>query len=403
MSIRNLAVSAALSAVAFAAVAAGTASAASYLHGFLPTGNLLPAGSTIRPVPISDLATLDTSAGALRCGDNSLGFTLQNLAASPVTATLLAFTLRDCTDTVASLTYTGCHLVSPVTNATVAPTGFQTGTFSSPNMDLRCNVAGGTTGCYYRAASATGTFTAGAVLRYTNVALTHTVPSGGTGDLGASCGTTGSLSTSFTDITINKHWTAQTTLSIHDGELHDGDNDDLLNDPTTLSARPSSDRFVWAQPAGTATCTGNTFDFTVGASGGASVDATVDNLVYGACSDNLLTFSYSACTMFPPAPTATFTATGGTGGVVALSATTLRCGVQGTNTACYHRATSSTGTYLNATQTLAFTNVAMTHNVPGGATDDLGPLCATSSTFSVNFTRVTWAATQQAVTLNTTP
>lgn len=122
-----------------------------------------------------------------------------------MSASVDSLTFLSCTDTIPLITISSCHIVTPLPSISITASGTTGGTISWTNTYVRCNVSGGTSGCYYFAASASNPFTnSGAVESGSGISVTHSVPSGGTGDLGSLCGTTGSF---------NKVWLHFTLLS----------------------------------------------------------------------------------------------------------------------------------------------------------------------------------------------
>ena len=184
------------------ACGAGAASAASYLHLGTTTGNLLAPGTPIMPAS-TGYATLSISVlGIHGCGPGSGFVTVGASGGATIAATGGGLTFTACSTPISGMTFTGCHLVPPLPTATITATSSTGGAVTFTDTYMRCDVTNTPFGCYLTAATATGIITnAGATLAYTNVPVQHSVPLGGTGDLGAACGTTGLFSASFTDLT----------------------------------------------------------------------------------------------------------------------------------------------------------------------------------------------------------
>ena len=153
---------------------------------------------------------------------------------------------------------------------------------------------------------------------------------------------------------------------------------------------------------GTIGCTASTGIVTVGPSGGATVAAVGDSLSFSGCTDTIPIIDFSSCTLAGPAPTATVTATGATGGTVVFVGTYAFCKVTGAPTGCYYGAIGATGTASNTGATLAYNNVSVTHEVPPGATGDLGGLCGNTGFFAVTFTDLAGGSPSATVVLNQT-
>ena len=202
MSIRKLILLAATCALSLLGATAGGASASTFAHAGTTTGNILAAGTSVMPRS-SDVFTASFSGlGSVTCASGTGSATVGASGGATITAAGDSVTFTSCTDTIPVITITGCHLVAPLPTATVTATSSAGGTVSFTNTFVRCNVAGGTSGCYYSAPTATGTaVNTNAALTYSGVSILHTVPAGGSGDLGSLCGTSGTFGGSFTDLT----------------------------------------------------------------------------------------------------------------------------------------------------------------------------------------------------------
>jgi hypothetical protein len=128
----------------------------------------------------------------------------QDSSATSITASLTALTLQSCTDTLPVIAVSECRLI-PVTgnkaHMVINAIGGNSNTQTITDMRLFCAAAGGTSGCYYTAATAQGSGTnIPSALTFSNVPLSRAT-SGVTNDLGAACGTSGGFGVSLTHIT----------------------------------------------------------------------------------------------------------------------------------------------------------------------------------------------------------
>ncbi len=182
--------------------------------------------------------------------------------------------------------------------------------------------------------------------------------------------------------------------------LHDNvTSGSLLASGTTIMPR-SSDPAVLTLPGfGTVTCTANSFDATVGASGGATISGTLHSLTFNTCTDTIPIITISSCHLVNGTPSLTITATSHSGGTININDITVKCNAGGNN-GCYYTAATAVGNANNTGATLAYTNVNVTHTTGSG---DLGALCGNSATFSTTFTDLTSGGTGRTVVLNQTP
>lgn len=209
MSARTLVAAAAAFAILLLGAASAPATTVVRTH---PGNQIVPAGATLTGGDNGGRAiAVLTSLGTISCGAYSDGTLAQPDGNPAVTGTLNSFILAPCSDSFPVINITSCTAVPPFPHITVTATGTG-GTNTLTNLYKRCTIAGSpTSACYYYAATATALFTnVNATLTYANVAMQHTVPPGGTGDLGALCGTTGSFSADFPDI----HTTGGRTLTV---------------------------------------------------------------------------------------------------------------------------------------------------------------------------------------------
>jgi hypothetical protein len=185
--------------------------------------------------------------------------------------------------------------------------------------------------------------------------------------------------------------------------LHDSVTGTVLSAGTTIAPGSSGNATLTVTGLGTVTCTNNTFSGTVGASGGATITGSIDSLTFNSCTDTIPVITISNCNVVSPLPSVVATASGSTGGSLNLSNTYVRCNVSGSTAGCYYLATTANGTVNNTGSTLAYSNVAVSHSVPTGGSGDLGALCGSGATFSVQYNDVQTPSNGHDVILNTTP
>ena len=172
----------------------------------------------------------------------------------------------------------------------------------------------------------------------------------------------------------------------------------LLASGTTIMPR-SSDPAVLTLPGfGVVTCTNNTFDATVGASGGATITGTLHSLTFNTCTDTIPIITISSCHLASGTPSLTITATSHAGGTININDITVFCNAGGGN-GCYYTAATAVGNANNTGAALSYSNVGVTHTTGSG---DLGALCGNTASFSTTFTDLTSGSTGRTVVLNTT-
>ena len=172
----------------------------------------------------------------------------------------------------------------------------------------------------------------------------------------------------------------------------------LLPAGTTITPR-SSDPATWVFPGfGTVTCTNNTFDATVGASGGATITGTLHSLTLSSCTDTIPVLTISSCHLVNGGVSLTITAHSHAGGTFSSNGITVFCSVNGAN-GCYYTAATVLGGAANTGARLTYSNVSFVHSTGSG---DLGALCGNSASFSTTFTDLTSDSTGRTVVLNTT-
>jgi hypothetical protein len=173
-----------------------------------PGDGPLPAPTTFYSTTSDGFFLNAPGTGQLGCTNASFDADVSFItSATSITGSLTAFTATGCTDSFSVPNFTSCHLHSKVgLRVTSTPTG---GTVALTDPILRCgSLPMGA--CYFTSAVANGIYTnATSVLAYENVAYT---PIAVTSDsLGASCGTGGTWSVTFTHIVGG---TANQTLTI---------------------------------------------------------------------------------------------------------------------------------------------------------------------------------------------
>jgi hypothetical protein len=178
--------------------------------------------------------------------------------------------------------------------------------------------------------------------------------------------------------------------------------DETATAPSSITSTSSDPVTLTFAGLGTITCTRMTFSADVGAGGGTTIAGTLTAFGFDGCTDTIPVINYSTCSLHGPMPTVTLTATGASGGTVTLSPTFVFCPISGSSSGCYFQLPDATGTFTNTTHALAFTNVAMTHSVPTGTTNDLGSLCGSGVTMSGTLTQLVNAANDSPLTLSTT-
>lgn len=156
------------------------------------------------------------SGSVLSCEDGAIGGTITNADASPsATGTLTSLTLTSCTDTLPSVNLDECSLATP--QPTITFTGaYPDATLSLDNQYLRCHNAGSGspgTACYFGAPTNDNAYRNTTSTLVYRASLTHTVPTGASGDLGGSCPSTNNLNIWFDDIRVS----ATTRLGITGG------------------------------------------------------------------------------------------------------------------------------------------------------------------------------------------
>lgn len=168
--IRKIVLAAAL--CALAVVGAGSASAATYMHGGTATGNVLAAGTSIQGTQNGN-ALFTSSSGNITCATGGFTADVGASGGATVTATLTSFTIGPCTDSMPLIEITGCAGVNLANTGMVASSASTTGGMMNlTNLVFYCSFRGGG-GCTWSATSMYGSYTnVTGNLAYSNVALT---------------------------------------------------------------------------------------------------------------------------------------------------------------------------------------------------------------------------------------
>jgi hypothetical protein len=157
-----------------------------------------PAGDTMRPTNGGPAVITLSGLGSVTCANATFDADVTTPAGTPAIAALTALTFTSCTDTIPVLTFTGCHLDGASPTLSMTASGTTGGSVLFVSTYLRCAASGSTSGCYFLINGGPGTWTnAPSSIAFSGVAITHSIPAGTTGDLGALCGPSGTLSVSF--------------------------------------------------------------------------------------------------------------------------------------------------------------------------------------------------------------
>jgi hypothetical protein len=187
----------ALAAVALATmvVAVPSAAAASFITDELGTHPSAITSNASDPATLQ--MTLEGLSADISCNRTTLSVSVGAGGGATIAGTLNSLSLENCTDSFPVITFTACSLSGSTPTATLTA-GAGGGSMTLAATVLFCAVAGSTSGCYYRAADATGSFqNVTNSVQYANVAITHVT---GTGDLGSLCGTSGSFGVTLTQM-----------------------------------------------------------------------------------------------------------------------------------------------------------------------------------------------------------
>jgi hypothetical protein len=203
MSVRTATVTLVTAAVALLALVPATAGAHIGLR--LDPGDVpLPQPTTFFSTTSDGFFLNAPGTGQLGCANASFDADVTTTtSATSIPGQLTAFTAQGCTDSFSVPNFTSCHLHNKV--GLVITSTVSGGTVALTDPILRCgSLPMGA--CYFTSAVATGVYTnATSVLAFENVAYT---PVAETSDsLGASCGTGGTWSVTFTHIvggTVNQ-------------------------------------------------------------------------------------------------------------------------------------------------------------------------------------------------------
>lgn len=189
-----------LTALGSAALGAASAQAATNLRVDPSGGTLLPSTTTLR-YAASDPAILTTNLGTITCTQSSFDFDVtRNSSPTSISGTLTGLTFTSCTDTWPVVTIPDCSLHPaslPGISITATASG---GTVALGDLTFRCAIQGGTSACYFTAASAVGTASNVArSLVFNNVGVVFASPTSDALGSGI-CGSTMSLSWQFTQL-----------------------------------------------------------------------------------------------------------------------------------------------------------------------------------------------------------
>jgi hypothetical protein len=216
MSIRKLAVLAAVAAFSLLALGSTTASATTALR--TDPGNLLLTGATTLKNTTSSAAVLGTQAGTVTCTRTDFDADVtSNSNAGSITGSLTQLTFTTCTDTILAVNISSCHLhrvggaIPPVT-ISANGTG---GNIALSDVTVRCTTSP-TQGCYYTAATANGTgVNATNIIHFPSVPVTAVGNPPGTADgvSAANCGTTGTFSVTLNHIVDSTNRTVTITTA----------------------------------------------------------------------------------------------------------------------------------------------------------------------------------------------
>lgn len=206
----------ALSATSVLALGASPSSATTTLR--LDPSNTVFSGATQIRNNRADPAVFSTSLGTITCPETDFEFDVsRHTSATSISGSLTTFTLTACTDTIAPVNITSCHLHQPTTAPGVTITGGAGGgTIVLSNTVWRCNIQNSPPpgfACYYSASTANGSYSNSLnSLTFPTVTTSTVQP---TSDALASglCGSASTLGFSLTHIvqsTTNKTLTVTT-------------------------------------------------------------------------------------------------------------------------------------------------------------------------------------------------
>jgi hypothetical protein len=215
MSIRKMALLAAISALGLLAI--GSASASATTIRLDPLNTIAPAGSQIMNGG-SGSATLTTDLVGnpkIHCANTAFSADIGASGATNVTGKLTTLTFTSCTDNLPVINISSCHLHNsgiPTLSIMAGTGGASTTALNDPLV--YCGVVASTSGCYYTAAQANGTGSnTGSTLNFPNVAVTHTA-AGTTNDLGALCGGFATFTVALSDLTVRDPSGSSTTVTV---------------------------------------------------------------------------------------------------------------------------------------------------------------------------------------------
>jgi hypothetical protein len=173
----------------------------------------------------------------------------------------------------------------------------------------------------------------------------------------------------------------------------------LLSGSTTVTST-SNEPVVMPLNLGTVTCNSLKFDADVTSNSSAtSIAGTLTGLTLTSCTDTIPVISVGSCHA-STTPAVSITAND-TGGHMNLTDVLVRCPVAGGPNACYFTAATATGVELNATSSLAYTNVATVYPASNPADGLGGNICGATGTFSATLTHLVQGGTNATLTITT--
>lgn len=176
----------------------------------------------------------------------------------------------------------------------------------------------------------------------------------------------------------------------------------LLSGSTTIR-NTTADPATLSTLAGEITCHQTFFDADVNVhSSTTDITGKLTTLTFTSCTDNILAVNILDCTLGnAPLPSVTITARAGGLSTISLGDTTVRCATSTPGKACYYTAPFADGSGVNATSSIAYTNVGVS-GITTGFTDGIVPVnCGTSGQFGVTLTHIVQGTGSDTVTIAT--
>jgi hypothetical protein len=172
----------------------------------------------------------------------------------------------------------------------------------------------------------------------------------------------------------------------------------LLTGSTTITNTSSSPALLTLD-IGSVTCSNTRFDADVTRNSSAtSITGTLTALTFTTCTDTVPFVQVTSCHRTGATFPAIHITAGDTGGQVQIVDATVVCNVA-SGGACYYTAATANGNASNATSTLSYTGIGVTHVTGAG---DLGFLCGNGASFSVTLNHIVQGGTNRTVTITTT-